>query len=124
MKTYLEKFTSKQCSILGLLTGGEMSELLNICSLVLGKPGGSQKEECLTLGIPMMILFCHENWESENQRELEHYGYALSYNPQEPIVNQLERHLLELRQNKLPEVKRLNWKELVPQAIEIALNAD
>lgn len=113
----------KRCSIFGRISPTEMNELLNISTLVQGKPGGSQKEEYLKIGIPLMIVFSHEYWESGNQAKLEREGFSLSYHPEESIVTQTERHMRVLKEHKAERPKRRRWKQLIPLAIERALKA-
>src|SRR5262245_58587093 len=74
----LKNSALKFCSVHGFLSSSMINELMNICILKQGKPGGSEKEECLKVGLPMMIIFSHL-WETGNQAELERAGYALTY---------------------------------------------
>lgn len=117
----LEKSALKACAILGFLSGSEMNELLNISLILQGKPGGSQKEECLKIGIPLMTIFIHEYWESGNQAKLEREGFALSYDSQKSIAEQTENHVISLKNKKLERVKRIKWKYSISQAIDKAL---
>ncbi|MBA3237956.1 MAG: hypothetical protein H0T62_06340 [Parachlamydiaceae bacterium] len=121
-KSEAQESALKHCSVEGLMSRSEMNELMNISILIQGKPGGSQKEECLKVGLPIMIMFSHELWESGNQAELERVGYALSYDSKKSSADQTERHVIELKANKLPQISRLKWKKLIPAAIEQALS--
>lgn len=114
----------KRCSIFGLISPTEMNELLNISIMVQGKPGGSQKEECLKIGTPLMIVFSHGYGESGNQAKLEREGFSLSYNPEESIATQTERHVKTLKEHKVERPQRMKWKHLIPLAIERALKAN
>jgi len=119
--TDLSNSALQRCEVVGCISGEKMNELLNIGTLVQGKPGGSQTEECIEVGIPMMILFSHGIWESGNQARLEREGYALSYDEQGSLAEQTERHVETLK-DKLPIVKRRKWKKLVPASIRKALS--
>lgn len=111
LKEELEKKALGQFHILGLASGETMNELLNISSLVIGKPGGSQKEECLKLGVPLMVVFMHDLWESGNFAKLEREGYLVPYDKEKGIAEQVEAYL---KQPKPEKAKRLKWKQLVP----------
>lgn len=117
----LSESALKSCLIHGLASGEEMNELLNINAILIGKPGGSQVEECIKTRIPMMIVFSHEYWESGGQARLQRLGYALDYSADEPLSTQIERHLKALDGHKLPKVSGKKWKQLVPKAINKAL---
>ncbi|MCE5318632.1 MAG: hypothetical protein LLG04_14870 [Parachlamydia sp.] len=115
------KSALKSCLTTGFISGDEMNELLNIGTLLVGKPGGSQIEECIKTRIPMMVMFRHDYWESGNHARLEKAGYALSYDPKESLASQIERHAAHLQNHKPPKVPTHKWKQLVPQAINSAL---
>ncbi len=122
-KEDLTQSALKRCSILGRISATEMNELLNISLMAQGKPGGSQKEECLTVGVPLMIVFSHGYGEAGNQAKLEREGFSLSYDPEESIATQTERHVKALKEHKVERPERRKWKHLIPQAIERALSA-
>lgn len=119
----LSESALKSCLIHGLASGKEMNELLNINSMLIGKPGGSQVEECIKARIPMMVVFSHEYWESGGQARLERLGYSLDYNSEESLRDQVEKHLNILEGSKMPKVAGRKWKQLVPQAINRALES-
>lgn len=121
MRSYMEEHALPNQMIKGEISASEVNELLNIGLFMIGKPGGSQKEECRVTKTPMMIAFCHGYWESGNLEQLQEEGYALSYNPDESLAAQVENHVRELSDKKLPDIARRDWKKIIPEAILKAL---
>ncbi len=94
VKTPLSRF-----SITGQISHQEMSEVMNICSLKLSKPGGGASAQCRAMGVPMFVMHAHSLWESGNQRELESANLLFCYDPKLPLGPQIE----EAIQKKQPQ---------------------
>ena len=67
-----------------------MSNVMNISSLMLSKPGGGASAQSHMMGVPMLIPFAHSLWEGGNQHELEKANLALSYDADTPLSQQIE----------------------------------
>lgn len=106
----LSESALSSCTICGFLSSQEMSELMNISSLMCSKPGGSTVGECIEIGLPIFIMHSHHLWEGGNARQLRKLGLSYVYSPDLPfssLTKQIEASILQ-HDNKKPSV--IDWK--------------
>lgn len=77
--------------ITGHISHQEMAEVMNICSLMLSKPGGGQAAQCQAMSVPMFVMFAHKLWESGNEEELDKLHLIYRYTQDEPLHEQIAR---------------------------------
>lgn len=111
-KIACDKTTSAltRCKILGWMEAEEKNELMNICSLMIGKPGGATQAELTCLQLPLFIMHIHQHCEEGNQEKLFKSRLAYAYDPTKPLSDQIENTLKEAAKVKA-DVNDLNWKE-------------
>lgn len=80
----------KDCQVLGFISASEKNELLNISSLMLGKPGGSTQAENTVTKTPMLIMQCQEFCELGNKEKLIHDFLGYEYIPTLPLHGQVQ----------------------------------
>lgn len=102
----------KRCSILSYLEAAEKNELLNICSLMIAKPGGSTQAEITEIGIPMFLMHIHQFCEEGNREKLLANDLAYEYDAQLPLMTQIEETLHKVQMNP-PRFKDPEWKRLI-----------
>jgi UDP-N-acetylglucosamine:LPS N-acetylglucosamine transferase len=54
----------------GCINHQDVSELMNLGSLMISKPGGATVAECQAMGLPLLMLFSHSLWEPANERQI------------------------------------------------------
>lgn len=89
----LENTALKRCLVLGFLEAQDKNELMNICSLMIGKPGGSTVGEVSKLRLPMFIMHIQKICELGNLEKLLEDRLAYEYNPHELLTEQIEKTL-------------------------------
>jgi processive 1,2-diacylglycerol beta-glucosyltransferase len=114
---HLENTALKRCAILGYIEAADKNELLNICSLIISKPGGSTQAEVTEVQLPMLIMHIHRFWENGNKEKLLEDHLAYEYNPYQPLTIQVEE-LLQKTSSLIIHIQRPNWKNLILEKLQ------
>ena len=75
----------KRCAVLGYVEAEEKNELMNICSLMISKPGGSTQAEVTKMRLPMFIMHIQKFCEEGNKERLFEDNLAYEYDPQSAL---------------------------------------
>ncbi len=105
-----------RCEILGWVEAKDKNELMNICSLMIGKPGGATQAELTCLQLPLFIMHIHEHCEEGNREKLFKSNLAYQYDPTKPLSDQIEKTLEKAAKTKVI-VNDLDWKENLLQSV-------
>lgn len=111
-----------RCEILGWIEAEDKNELMNICSLMIGKPGGATQAELTCLKLPLFIMDVHEHCEKGNREKLFKSNLAYQYDPMQSLPEQIETTLDKAAQTEVI-VNDLDWKENLMQSIKNYSNA-
>ena len=91
---WLRKQQKKDKKILVYDYAANVDELMTVASLIVSKPGGMTTSECLTKGLPMVIVDPIPGQEQRNAQFLVHAGIAVKVNEKQDIASTIE-HLLQ-----------------------------
>ncbi len=97
-----------QMTVVGNISHQEMSEVMNICSLLFSKPGGGAAAQCRAMGVPLFTNFAHDLWESGNRDELEQANLFHRFTPKKPMSEQIQE--LVLQKQDTPFAPPPDWK--------------
>jgi processive 1,2-diacylglycerol beta-glucosyltransferase len=111
----LSKTALSDVQILGCLSLKEMGEIMNISSLMLGKPGGSTVAECRAVGIGLLMMYAHDLWEAANARQLSKEGLLQRRDETIVLATQIETLISHFRQAPKPPL--IDWQARLLQAI-------
>lgn len=99
----------------GHIAHQSVSELMNISSLMISKPGGATIAECEVMGLPLLSLFAHSLWEAPNENHIVKIGLGHRYDASKPLSKQVED--IVLKSKKQPYQAR--WEEKLGKAINL-----
>ncbi len=102
----------RRCSILGFVEASDKNELMNICQLMIGKPGGSTLAEVSKLELPMFVMHIQKICELGNLEKLLEGCLAYQYDRNAPLVDQIEKTLKAV-QGKEIHLNDPPWETLV-----------
>lgn len=105
-----------RCEILGWMEAKDKNELMNICSLMIGKPGGATQAELTCLRLPLFIMDINEHCEEGNREKLLKSHLAYEYDPTKLLTEQIEQ-TLESAANAEVTIEDLDWKENLLRAL-------
>jgi hypothetical protein len=100
----------RYCHVLGWIEAEEKSDLMTICDLMLGKPGGSSQAELQAMCMPLLVVHLHRLWEQGNKEELERVGLSYDRDPSQPLWEQVQQ-ILKSHDREVGQDAGLGWKE-------------
>lgn len=106
----------ERCEILGWVDAKDKNELMNICSLMIGKPGGATQAELSCLKLPLFIMDIHEHCEEGNKEKLLKSNLAYEYDLARPLATQIEE-ILEYAAITQVTQEDPDWKVNLLQAL-------
>lgn len=106
----LECTALRRCAILGYMEAVEKNELMNICSLMISKPGGATQAEVTKLRLPMFLMHIQKICEEGNKEKLLEDNLAYEYDPEKPLPLQIEEVLNKIKMTPI-HAKDPKWKQ-------------
>ena len=107
----------KRCAVLGYVEAKEKNELMNICSLMISKPGGSTQAEVTKMRLPMFIMHIQKICEEGNKERLFEDNLAYDYDPHQSLTVQIEEVLRKIESISVdPTVPK--WKKLLLEKLQ------
>ena len=106
---------------MGFLEEKQMSDVAKAADIWITKPGGSTTSEAHYMEKPVLFVLSESHkWEEKNGRLLKRVGLGKKFEPQLPIISQINDLIEHRKGSEQIQLKAYDWKNKVNSILSLS----